>query len=571
MLSLRQLGVASHGTRCSRTAGAILRFQRYNSGKKGGSNESPDNNSENGKGIDQKGQKSQNNPNSPNEETNKSTDLTADSNSSDVDQYKFNAKSSSSAPAPIDPQATGLDQLIKKDNKPYIPKLKHERVSFEYPGLPNEDEFTKIQKPKTVTRWSRYVPKILTAIAVAWGAYTVKVWVYQPETGADSKELLDPSEFHKFIVTHKEEIDDDHYLIEIAPKYTRWQYSYNLNYESKSIWNGDRIWSVDIKQPEIMVVRAYTPLPLYFLKSEYTRSGERKPLLKVINNDAEDYDKQGVMCLYIKKYNDGEVSRYVTNKAIGDEIELRGPNIEYKFPYHPLKQFHQRPIMRDIPSKIEPEHLLEKTLKINGLPPFDNLNFFAAGTGIAPILQVLLSRNPYRGFVDIHYSAQKPGEIQPFERLLFFLEKLDRIKMHYHYDSDKKSILSKKDIIKPEPSAYLSPLRLEEKESKMSPEDALKLRMEILKGNDSTPASKSSSAEAEGDSEERVPRYGSAIQQALATSHLPKRPASVSLVCGPEGYITYVAGAKDLNNNAQGPVGGLLGDKNWDSSNVYKL
>ena len=244
-----------------------------------------------------------------------------------------------------------------------------------------------------------------------------------------------------------------------------------------SIWNGDRIWSVDVKQPDIMVVRAYTPLPLYFLKSEYTRSGERKPLLKVINNDGEDYDKGGVMCLYVKKYNDGEISRYITSRNIGEEIELRGPNVEYRFPYHPLKNYHTRPIFRDLPSKIEPEHLLQKTIKANDLPAFDNLNFFAAGTGIAPILQVLLSRNPYRGFVNIHYSAQKPGELEPLERFLFFLEKLDRIKLIRHYDSENKTILTAKDVSKPSKSAYTSPLKLEQKEADLTPEEALKLSL----------------------------------------------------------------------------------------------
>ncbi|ABN66804.2 protein possibly processed from cytochrome c import factor, partial [Scheffersomyces stipitis CBS 6054] len=236
--------------------------------------------SESGKGGDFSDEKKTQNQN---EKANENNDLISQDNR-DVSQFKIRSASSRSAPAPIDAQDTGLDRLVKRNNKPYIPKLKHDRVSFEYPGLPNEDDFAKAQQPKTTTRWSRYVPKILTALAVVWGAYTVKVWIYAPENGADSKELLDPSEFHKFIVTHKEEIDDDHYLIELLPKHSKWQYSYNLNYESKSIWNGDRIWSVDVKQPDIMVVRAYTPLPLYFLKSEYTRSGERKPLLKVINN-----------------------------------------------------------------------------------------------------------------------------------------------------------------------------------------------------------------------------------------------------------------------------------------------
>ena len=40
------------------------------------------------------------------------------------------------------------------------------------------------------------------------------------------------------------------------------------------------------------------------------------------------------------------------------------------------------------------------------------------------------------------------------------------------------------------------------------------------------------------------------------------KPASLAIVCGPDGFIDYVAGAKDLVRNKQGPVNGLLGDKN---------
>ncbi|ODV78637.1 uncharacterized protein CANTADRAFT_22610 [Suhomyces tanzawaensis NRRL Y-17324] len=482
-----------------------------------------------------------------------------------LSEFKFKQKTSSSAPAPM--EGNGVDKLLKKSNKPYIPKIKHDRLSFEYPGLPNQDKFNATaEKPKIIGRWTRYVPKIITAIVVLWGAYTVKVWFYAPEKGADSKELLDPNGFHKFVVTHKEEIDEDHYLIELHPKFNHWQYSYYNNYEKKSIWNGDRIWSVDVKQPDIMVVRAYTPLPLYFLKSEYTRSGERKPLLKVVNNDGEDYDKQGVMCLYIKKYGDGEVSKYVTNKEVGDEIELRGPNIEYKFPYHPLKQYHERPIFRDLPSKVEPESLVEKVKKINKIPDFDNLTFYAAGTGIAPALQILLSRNPYRGYVTIHYSAQKQGELKPLERFMYFLEKLDRVEVKTHYDTEPKTRLSSKDITEASPTKYLSPLRIEK--SELSPEEALKLRMSVLDGKDSDSKNETELTEL---SKEVVPRFENALQQAMVTSQQVKAPSALAIVCGPDGYVDFVAGPKNRATNEQGEVLGLMKGKGWDNTNTFKL
>lgn len=491
--------------------------------------------------------------------------------------FPVTLKTSLSAPAPMSPDL-GIESLMTKNKKPYIPKLKHERLTYDYPGLPNEDEFTKhsntVKKPKTVTRWTRHVPKILTAIVVLWGAYSVKVWFFQPEKGSDSKELLDPYEFHKFIITHKHQIDNDHFLIEIRPKFKNWQYSYYAHYENKSIWNGDRIWSVEIKQPQIMVLRAYTPLPLYFMKSERTRSGEKEPLLRVIDNDAEDYDKGGVMTLYIKKYDDGEVARYIVNKKIGDEIDVRGPHVEYKFPFHPLNQLHTRPIFRDLPSKIEAESLLETIKKDNGVPDVDNMTFYAAGTGIAPILQVLFSKNPYRGFTTIHYSAKTQTELGPLERYLFFLEKLDRVKLVKHIDSLPRDRLSKKDVKPPAARNYVSPMRQEienpsdssENAEKPNPADALKLRMAILDDSQESNSESSKSSEVE-----RAHRYESALQQAAVTSREKKADSALSIVCGPNGYVEYVAGGKLMTTNEQGPVNGLLGDKGWDSKNVFKL
>lgn len=491
--------------------------------------------------------------------------------------FPVKQKTSLSAPAPMSSDL-GIQKLMRDNKKPYIPKLKHERLTYDYPGLPNEDEFTKhsnsVKKPKVVSRWTRHVPKILTAVVVLWGAYSVKVWFFQSEKGADSKELLDPHVFHKFIITHKHQIDEDHFLIEMRPKFKNWQYSYYAHYENKSIWNGNRMWSVEIKQPQIMVLRAYTPLPLYFMKSERTRSGEKEPLLRVVDNDAEDYDKGGVMTLYIKKYNDGEVSKYIINKEIGDEIDVRGPHVEYKFPFHPLNQLHERPAFRDLPSKVEAESLLETIKKENNIPDVDNVSFYAAGTGIAPILQSLLSKNPYRGFTTIHYSAKTSTELGSLERYLFFLEKLDRVALVKHIDDQPQRRLSKCDVHPPDARHYISDMRqeienspeLQKDNGEKSTSDSLKLRMAILDDQKKLPLKVAQSCD-----KARAHRYQNALEQATVTSREKKAPPALSLVCGPNGYVEHVAGAKLITSNEQGPVKGLLGNQGWDNTNVFKL
>ncbi|KAI3403267.2 CYC2 [Candida oxycetoniae] len=494
-------------------------------------------------------------------------------------EFKIKHTTSKSAPAPM--ENNGIEKLMKKSNKPYIPKLQHQRLSFEYPDLPKEDsDFVNLfNKPKTVSRWTRYIPKILTVIVAAWAAYTVKVWYLdENEEGEDSNELLDVNEFHKFIVTHKEKIDDDHYIIEVTPKYDKWKYSFATNPDKKSFWDGDRIWSVEIKQPDINVVRSYTPLPLYYLKSEYTRSGDKKPLLKVLDPSVDELDRCGTMCFYVKRYKQGEVSRYITDLDVGDEMEIRGPQVEYKFPYHPLKKLHQRPIFKDLASKVEPDNLIEATKKDHNIPDVDNLNFYAAGTGIAPILQVLFSKNPYMGYVNLHYSAQKPGELGILKRFLLFLDKLDRIKIYYHFDTQPTTILNEKDIESPSEPNYYSPKRFEEVTSNMTSEEALKVRLQVMDGkggenedNQDNNAKSDKVSKRIRSAEERGVRYETALQQAAVTSKENKKPAALAIVCGPDGFVEYVAGQKDLVNREQGEVRGLLGSKNWNNSNVYKL
>lgn len=507
--------------------------------------------------------------------------------------FQVEPKPSRAAPAQFDASA-GIKKLLWHNKKPYLPKLRHERLSFEYPGLPNQDDFTKHsnqeRKPKKVTRWSRHVPKLLTAAVLVWAAYAVKVWLYPVQDDSDSNDLLDPNHFHKFVVTHKQQIDKDHFLVEVRPKYLGWKMSYYAHYDNKSIWNGDIMWSVEIKQPQIMVVRSYTPLPLYFLQSERSRSGEKEPLLKVIENDSDDYDKGGVMTFYIKRYGDGEVSRYISDKNVGDELDIRGPHVQYRFPYHPLKALHERPIFRDLPSRVEPETLLEAVKLDHGIPDYDSLNFYGAGTGIAPILQVLLSRNPYRGFVNVHYSAKSVSELEPLKRFMFFLEMLDRARFHEHIDLQPRSRLSSADIGEPVKPNYISPMRAEELAGGAEGENADRIRQGSKNDENSGQGEETNNNEKKKSLESlrfkmailntdeevlhsrpQTKWYQNALAQAQDTSRHHKSDAALAIVCGPDGYIDYVAGAKDLATGEQGPVRGLLGAKNWDNSNVVKL
>ena len=92
------------------------------------------------------------------------------------------------------------------------------------------------------------------------------------------------------------------------------------------------IWNFHFKQPQIQIIRAYTPLP---------------PVEGVSETQSD------TLRFLIRRDPHGEVSSYLHNLPVGAEIELRGPNLEY----------HLTPDIRQVV-------------------------FFAGGTGIAPALQI---------------------------------------------------------------------------------------------------------------------------------------------------------------------------------------
>lgn len=102
----------------------------------------------------------------------------------------------------------------------------------------------------------------------------------------------------------------------------------------REVWKRS-VWSVQIKQPQLQIARAYTPLPP-------TLDGHKK-----------GRDEPADIRLLIRQENGGEVSTYLHRLPEQSTIELRGPNNEYQLP-------------QDIKEVI----------------------FLAGGTGIAPAMQI---------------------------------------------------------------------------------------------------------------------------------------------------------------------------------------
>jgi ferredoxin-NADP reductase len=102
----------------------------------------------------------------------------------------------------------------------------------------------------------------------------------------------------------------------------------------REVWKRS-VWSVQIKQPQLQIARAYTPLP------------------PTSDSHVKSHDEPADIRLLIRQEHGGEVSTYLHRLPAGSMIELRGPNTEYELP-------------ADIKEVI----------------------FLAGGTGIAPAMQI---------------------------------------------------------------------------------------------------------------------------------------------------------------------------------------
>ncbi|SMN17867.1 similar to Saccharomyces cerevisiae YOR037W CYC2 Mitochondrial peripheral inner membrane protein, contains a FAD cofactor in a domain exposed in the intermembrane space [Maudiozyma saulgeensis] len=269
---------------------------------------------------------------------------------------------------------------------------------------------------------------------------------------------LDEDQFTRYKISQRVDIDPHHYFLEAKP----------LSEQKINIWKkltSNKIWSLEVKQPEIMIVRNYTPLPLKLTvnnKDDY----QLEPL-DIKNNDTNG----GKLLFYIKNYDNGEVGRWMRNLDVGSRIDLRGPFVEYEF--------------KD---------------------DTKNVNMYTAGTGVVSALQILLNNtleNP-RTFTWVHTShdMNELGKLYP---MMINLNKTNDISLRLF--SDTYSI---RDNI----------------------EELMKL----------TPAN---------------------------TQNLSFNKEFMALVCGPDGFIKSLAGAKvDLR---QGPLDGILKHQGWTKDNVFKL
>ncbi|GME82970.1 unnamed protein product [Ambrosiozyma monospora] len=331
------------------------------------------------------------------------------------------------------------------------------------------------------------------------------------------------------------------------------------------------MWSIEIKQPDINIVRNYTPLPLYVAGTDPIT---KEPHLRLVSESEE----QGKFIIIVKKYKQGEFSRWITGLNLLHQVEIRGPIVEYKFPGHPLDKFYiKRPQLANLLSKIKPDPEYPEKL-----PKPENYVYYGAGTGILPLLQLIYSPNPPKGFIEAYLSIHSESNLlDQFKTLNYFAEKIGRVKFHY-FIGEKGEHLGSKDILKPTLPNFtgLSDIKLSEEQyrEKLLAEKRVEVKRQIANGGISNEDKKP----IQGEEDHTIPKLDvskfkpdNAFQQfnifkKRKTTHDP----SFAFVCGPEGYMANVSGKSDLNNLDMvdnGPIGGKLREKGWTLKNIKRL
>jgi hypothetical protein len=498
------------------------------------------------------------------------------------------SKPSASLPG-MDPS---LKALMTKPKTHYNPTLNTQQESYEFnaPKSPKQLYKEKMQekaRPKSKIR--KMLPSLIICGGLCWAIFTYKYLTKNsdPKNDNDSA-LLRDDKFLTYLISFKHQINDDHYLIELTRKNRAEKLIHN-----EQLFNGDKLWSIEIMQPDINIVRNYTPLPMYVAG---INPNTKEPHLRLV----KELEEEGKFIIIVKKYNDGEFSRWLTNRNLLDEIKIRGPIIEYKFPFHPLNKYDERPQMSNTLSTIKPDPIWPENL-----PKPENYSFFGAGTGILPLFQLIYSPNPPRGFIDVWYSLKDESELLPqIKTLNFFAEKCGRVKFHYLISNETNhQHLTSDKISSPTLPNFTGGLDLRISEEVYKQKLLREKKLEIQKqiGNTTSLNKETTMKEANDNDKDFVILDSSSNDKAVIENIIkpidlkikadnayqqwtffkkskdPKSltlPTSFTFICGPDSYIADISGKPDLNNlekKDNGPIGGLLKEKGWDLKNIKRL
>ncbi|CAG8971359.1 hypothetical protein HYALB_00005978 [Hymenoscyphus albidus] len=328
--------------------------------------------------------------------------------------------------------------------------------------------------------------------------------------------VFDPHRFTPFRLVKREEVSETAVVLTLRPEKLP-----NPAHDNRGIYRrawANGTWSVEFKQPQLMIAREYTPLP---------------PLPDVKKGEEAD------LRFLIRKEKGGEMSGYLFGLSQGDVLGLRGPNVEYGF---------------------------------EGMEHVSEVVFVAGGTGIASALQaahVLLE-----GTLDADFKV-KPGEVVGAVKSHMKLR--EKEKEMKQKEEERKQEGEEKYTPHPHVKILWANRRSEDRHQSGPVSDiiaSLKARhgehfyIEYLVDEEKTFVNESVIQRALGSPHEIVrvmkDSKGWVGMKSLfghsKTVPLAVEKDSLLMVSGPKGFVEYVAGAKKWENGkeGQGEVGGLL-------------
>ncbi|MCJ1299623.1 hypothetical protein MMC08_002415 [Hypocenomyce scalaris] len=283
------------------------------------------------------------------------------------------------------------------------------------------------------------------------------------------------------------------------------------------------IWSVEIKQPQLQISRAYTPLPPS----------------NIVAKSAENVGAD--LRFFIRRDPKGEVSGYLHNLPEGAVIDLRGPHLEYNVP--------------------------------------DNVGevlFLAGGTGIAPALQAVQT---------LLLRRSNPNSELPKIRILWANRRRDDCKGGTNHQVQAESgvsgawgpriALAQPQALQmqnegPENIDGAPQARLVGELMALEKEHPGKLSVEYFVDEESVYIS-------EAILKQRISATASGLGSLSAVTHDgPLEPGTgrkLLLISGPDGFVEYFAGPKvwEKGKEGQGNLGGVLKKLDLRGWDVWKL
>ncbi|KAK0364694.1 hypothetical protein LTR02_015723 [Friedmanniomyces endolithicus] len=324
--------------------------------------------------------------------------------------------------------------------------------------------------------------------AIGWGVHAFNDT--RKSSPNDSLKRADPADFVKYTLAKRENISSTLSMFTLKP-------AQGLAIDAEQLYDPRAITSVQFKQPQLQIARSYTVLP------------------RIAGQPPEDPR------FLIRKEEKGEVSGYLHRLAIGSQIELRGPSVEY----------------------VLPEGVTDVV-------------FLAGGTGIAPALQVAEEVGK-DGIMHILWANRKREDCRGGK-------------------SDARSASASLSWgALPWVSRPMTPMTsLDGMEAcTQNVHHDIVNQLESMKSREST----------EFDSKKTllveyyVDEWGSFIRSADVAKLLETAPrkegARLILVSGPEGFVSHWAGPKEWSGGreVQGPLGGALATLDLHGWQVVKL